>query len=278
MGSFGPISHRKYAFDGNAFENACYGSLFSVEHLHIIQRLKAHKGCVNSLNFNRCGNLLVSGSDDLRIIIWKWASKKISLSFESGHNLNIFQTKFLELHGDALNIISSGRDGFVRHHTILPSGGKPLTCMIAKHKSGVHKICTSNDDPYEVLSAGEDGIVLRIDLREKLAKKLVNVKSKTDRSVNLYSISNHPLNGEFCLSGNDLFVRVYDRRNVKRPLKMFSPDNNTDCSKSRRFSHITCAVYNYLGTEILASAEEDAYLFDNTPTSSPILHKYSGHR
>lgn len=278
MGLTGPISNRRHAFDGNTFENGCYGSLFTIEHLQVIQRLKEHNGCVNSLNFNKMGNLLVSGSDDLRIIIWKWASKKIALSFESGHNLNIFQTKFLEMHGGTLNIVSSGRDGFVRHHAILPSGGKPLTCMIAKHKRGVHKICTSNDDPYEVLSAGEDGIVLRCDLREKLAKKLVNVKSKTNRSVNLYSIANHPLNGEFCLCGNDLFVRVYDRRNVKRPLKMFSPDNNADEPKSRNFSHITCAVYNYLGTEILASAEEDAYLFDNMATSSPILHKYSGHR
>lgn len=44
--------------------------------------------------------------------------------------------------------------------------------------------------------------------------------------------------------------------------------------------NVTCAVYNYLGTEILASySDEQIYLFDNSNcTPGAYLHDYRGHR
>lgn len=44
--------------------------------------------------------------------------------------------------------------------------------------------------------------------------------------------------------------------------------------------NVTCAVYNYLGTEILASySDEKIYLFDNSNcTPGAYLHDYRGHR
>lgn len=46
--------------------------------------------------------------------------------------------------------------------------------------------------------------------------------------------------------------------------------------------HVTCAVYNYNGTEILASyKDEDIYLFDVAspqPEECLPVHKYQGHR
>lgn len=46
------------------------------------------------------------------------------------------------------------------------------------------------------------------------------------------------------------------------------------------YTHITSAVYNYLGTEILASySDDDIYLFDNINyTNGKFLHRYEGHR
>lgn len=43
--------------------------------------------------------------------------------------------------------------------------------------------------------------------------------------------------------------------------------------------HVTCAVYNYDGTEILASySDDDIYIFDvNSPPGS-FKHTYQGHR
>lgn len=43
-------------------------------------------------------------------------------------------------------------------------------------------------------------------------------------------------------------------------------------------AHITSAVYNYCGTEILASySEDDVYLFDVNGPPETYLHHYSGH-
>lgn len=277
----GLAPHRQHAV---GFENGCYASLYIVEHLRNMFSLEKHSGCVNSLNFNKTGNLLVSGSDDLKIILWKWATKQAALTFHSDHNLNIFQTKFMHTYANGdINIVSSARDGYVRHHTILSSGGRPAASVtLGRHANAVHKIVTSNYDPYEILSAGEDGVVMRCDVRDRVAEKFLKVMSTDNYRVKLYSIANHPLSPQFCVSGNDLFVRLYDRRKTRRPLKMFRPDDlalGATTSGRRYSSHITCAVYNYLGTEILASTEEDIYLFDNAPAATaPILHKYTGHR
>jgi len=43
--------------------------------------------------------------------------------------------------------------------------------------------------------------------------------------------------------------------------------------------HVTCAVYNYNGTEILASYnDEDIYLFDRLSSSYVDANRYQGHR
>lgn len=70
---------------------------------------------------------------------------------------------------------------------------------------------------------------------------------------------------------------MYDRRNVKNALKILSPEH---LANKKPFTiYITCAVYNWVGTEILASySDEDVYLFDNKyQTPGSYLHKYQGH-
>lgn len=44
--------------------------------------------------------------------------------------------------------------------------------------------------------------------------------------------------------------------------------------------HVTCAVYNHDGSQILASySDADIYLFDvNNPEEGAFLHRYEGHR
>lgn len=147
------------------FERRFGGSRHAVERLELMVKLNEHEGCVNSLNFNRAGDLLVSGSDDLKIILWKWASQeKHDFSFDSGHTSNVFQTKFMELGN--VHIISSARDGTVRHHEVPPGSDKPISTLLIKHLGPVHKVALPATAPFEVLSAGEDGNVIRCDLRE----------------------------------------------------------------------------------------------------------------
>ncbi|GAB0094585.1 DDB1- and CUL4-associated factor 8 [Sergentomyia squamirostris] len=258
------------------FERRFGGSRHAVERLELMVKLQEHDGCVNSLNFNRAGNLLVSGSDDLKIILWKWASQEQSyFSFDSHHTANVFQTKFMELGN--LHIISSARDGTVRHHEVPPGSKEPISTLLVKHLGPVHKVALPATAPFEVLTAGEDGNVFRCDLREGTkSDRIVTIKVH-NRRVPLYSISSHPIDQEFCVAGRDQFVRVYDRRNMKNALKILSPEHLAN--KKPFTMYITCAVYNWIGTEILASySDEDIYLFDNKyQTPGSYLHKYQGH-
>lgn len=207
------------------FKNRLNGSHFVVEHLQLLRKLKKHTGCVNSLNFSRSGNLIVSGSDDLYVIVWQWSKGRPIQLIKSGHLLNVFQTKFVEntsMGTAALNIVTSARDGDVRQILVPPSGGAPVKRILTKHGRPVHKIALPDTSSNEILTAGEDGCVKQIDLRDKAIENILALK-EDEHIVPLYSIATHPHEPEFCVAGRDRYVRVYDRRNTNRSVKMFCP-------------------------------------------------------
>jgi len=76
--------------------------------------LIGHQLAVNSVSFNSCGELLVSGSDDRHVIIWDWARAQshIITKYWSGHNRNVLQAEFMP-YGDDHDIITCGADGQV---------------------------------------------------------------------------------------------------------------------------------------------------------------------
>lgn len=73
------------------FENHAYGSLNSVRRLELMAKLEEHYSCVNCLNFSKSGRYLLSGSDDLRIVLWKWSTNKALRVLNTKHKKNIFQ-------------------------------------------------------------------------------------------------------------------------------------------------------------------------------------------
>lgn len=209
-----------------AFLNRLHGSHFAVERLHLMTKLEHHDGCVNSLNFNKSGTLLASGSDDRHVVVWNWSKKTPVHVIRTSHLSNVFQTKFaddLSTGPNALNIITSARDGYVRQITIRPGGGDPVDRLLARHSEEVHKVTLPETSQDEVLTAGEDAVVMRIDLRERKPEKLLCLRVNKTR-VPLYSIAAHPFDPEFCVAGKDRFVRVYDRRNLKDPLRSYCPN------------------------------------------------------
>ncbi|XP_059468707.1 DDB1- and CUL4-associated factor 8 isoform X2 [Neocloeon triangulifer] len=258
------------------FTDRFYGSRHAVERLELMYKLDEHHGCVNALNFNESGSKLVSGSDDMRVIVWDWAIGKKYLEFVSGHRSNVFQTKFMPGSNDSL-IVTCARDGQVRLATLSTTGTCRGTRKLAQHNQSAHKLTLHPECPEEILSAGEDGFVISIDLRQPTPNKLLLVR-EAGKKVPLYSISSHPLDlNEFCLGGRDQFVRFYDKRYPKQLVKKFKPqhmgDSNTNCQ-------ITCAVYNYNGTEVLASYnDDDIFLFDTRHSDgADYVHRYEGHR
>ena len=190
---------KKSKYNPYAFQNNFYGSLYAVQKLSLLHKLNQHDGCVNSLNFNNSGKLLASGSDDLKIIVWDWKTKKIVKAIHSGHKSNVFQTKFIEDRDSKTNIdiVSTGRDGQVRLSHVRPCG-KVETALLFKMSQSVHKIAVSPKRPKEILAAGEDGVVRQFDLRTKTGDKIVKLKKR------LYSISTNPIENEFCIRYKNL--------------------------------------------------------------------------
>ncbi|XP_029178295.1 DDB1- and CUL4-associated factor 8-like isoform X2 [Nylanderia fulva] len=253
------------------FQRRFYGSLHTVERLKVMYNLNEHQGCVNALNFNEKGNLLASASDDLAVIIWDWARGKKRHWFMSGHTRNVFQAKWLPLDMEYL-MVTCARDGQVRLLDLEHNTSKRL----AAHRGPSHKLAVHPETPHLVFSAGEDAKVFSIDVRESKPSRLLVVKEGSSE-VQLYSIHSNPFNSnEFCVGGRSHYVRVYDRRKVSTPLYKLCPDHLT----GNKHAHVTCAVYNHNGTEILASYnDEDIYLFDRLLSPRvDYAHRYQGHR
>ncbi|XP_013111761.2 DDB1- and CUL4-associated factor 8 [Stomoxys calcitrans] len=259
------------------FNNRFYASRHIVERMKLSHVLRKHNGCVNCLNFNKSGDLLVTGSDDARLIIWDWAGNKVKHIWKSGHSSNIFQSKFVPTSA-CLDIISAARDGRVRRSIVPSAGGKVLSSNLYIHQGPIHKLVICPDNPWEILSVGEDGYICSKDLREENNKvnmlRVMSTKKKS-KIVRLFSISHHPFAPEICVSGSDSFVRVYDKRSMKEPVHTMCPEHIQEACTP----NVTCCVYNNTGNEILASySEENIYLFNNKNyVSGEYLHCYKGH-
>ncbi|XP_028161274.1 DDB1- and CUL4-associated factor 8-like, partial [Ostrinia furnacalis] len=175
-----------------------------------------------------------------------------------------------------------------------PSGGAAARRRLAGHSRAAHKLHVCAAEPHLVTSAGEDGIVMQCDVRAEHVARLFHVRER-GTTVPLYSVSGHPLDGQrLVVAGRDKFVRVYDRRRSTRPLALYCPKHfheQPSAKKKVRMSmmHLTCAVYNHDGTEILGSYnDEDVYLFDakadvydkdsTNEIDEGYTHRYSGHR
>lgn len=78
-------------------------------------KLNGHKECVNTVEFNSTGDVLVSGSDDRQVIFWDWAAKSKTFSYPSGHLDNIFQARIMPFTDDR-KIVTSSCDGQVNLH------------------------------------------------------------------------------------------------------------------------------------------------------------------
>lgn len=59
---------RTYESFSNKITNRISNSVYIVERMKRLGKLDKHDGCVNCLNFNKSGNLLVTGSDDLKVM------------------------------------------------------------------------------------------------------------------------------------------------------------------------------------------------------------------
>ena len=97
--------------DGFLFRDKANASKQLVKRLDNSHQLKFHTGCVNSLNFDQSGDLIVSGSDDLKIVVWDWMNscEHPKVHYDSGHTSNVFQV--LKLIVSTFSLIDSWKPG-----------------------------------------------------------------------------------------------------------------------------------------------------------------------
>ncbi|KAJ0700103.1 putative transcription factor WD40-like family [Helianthus annuus] len=207
----GRISCRKFA-------NRLAASEDLVLRFELLKKLNKHKGCVNTVSFNPDGDVLVSGSDDRKVILWDWETGNVKLSFHSGHGNNIFQAKIMPGTDDR-SIVTCAADGQVRH-AMIPECGEVETKLLAKHQGRAHKLTSEPGSPHIFYTCGEDGLVQHFDLRTGMATELFSCRPVPDRSfvgvVNLNSIAIDSRNPNlFAIAGSDEFTRLYDIRRYK---------------------------------------------------------------
>lgn len=137
-------------------------SITTLHRLELQHTLQGHAGCVNSVSFNETGDILLSGSDDLNIILWDWRANQSLQTYVSGHTSNVFQARALP---GTNTVVSCARDGQVRMGLLHPSGGTVPTSRLASHRHSAHKLALDPQHPSCFLSCAEDGCVMRFDVR-----------------------------------------------------------------------------------------------------------------
>ncbi|KAK9944230.1 hypothetical protein M0R45_009808 [Rubus argutus] len=192
------------------------GSEDLVLRLDIHRKLDRHRGCVNTVSFNADGDILISGSDDRRLILWNWETGKVRLSFHSGHNNNVFQAKFMP-YSDDRSIVTCAADGQVRHTQILERG-QVESSMLARHRGRAHKLAIEPGSSHIFYTCGEDGLVQHFDLRTGAPTKLLTCQALDGRRshlpvINLNAIAIDPRNPNlFAVAGSDEYTRLFDIR------------------------------------------------------------------
>ncbi|KAM3695718.1 hypothetical protein ACB098_07G154400 [Castanea mollissima] len=252
-----------------SFAHRLGGSEDLVLRLDLYRKLEKHKGCVNTVSFNEDGDILVSGSDDRRVILWDWETGRIKLSFHSGHDNNVFQAKIMPCTDDR-TIVTCAADGQVMLAQILERGVVEVKTL-GKHQARAHKLAIEPGSPHIFYTCGEDGLVQHFDLRTRTATELFTCHPVDDRRryrsvIPLNAITIDPRNPNlFAVAGSDEYARLYDIRKYKwdgstdfgQPTDYFCP------SKLRGDEHvgITGLAFSEQSELLVSYNDEYIYLF-----------------
>ncbi|CAG5126463.1 unnamed protein product [Candidula unifasciata] len=199
-----------------------------VNRLGLEKELEGHGGCVNCLEWNERGSILVSGSDDLHVILWDPFKYKILSKVRTGHQGNIFSVKFLPHSNDSL-IVTGAADHRISVHDL---NRKETTHVFAYHLGRVKRIATAPNIPYIFWSAAEDGTIMQFDLRCTSTTTttpnnvLINLNAHMGQFAEAKCLAINPLRPEMLAVGaNDPYVRVYDRRMLSCTSMRIPSDN-----------------------------------------------------
>ncbi|KAJ0173551.1 hypothetical protein K1T71_010700 [Dendrolimus kikuchii] len=203
------------------------------------KELVCHFGCVNAIEFSSNGELLVSGGDDRRVMLWKFGQAILDHGkpepMKAMHQSNIF---CLGITSDNQKLYSGGNDDIVIVHDL--ESKCPLEVL--QHPRAV---CSLSIDPYNervVATAGNDGRLLLFDTRQSVHESLVISRSRKA----FHGVMFHPQQIGILVSANARDgVALWDLRSTKHPVMRYTGTNGS-CQNSMSVR------FNSAGTHILA--------------------------
>ncbi|XP_026314995.1 DDB1- and CUL4-associated factor 5 isoform X2 [Hyposmocoma kahamanoa] len=201
--------------------------------------LVCHFGCVNAIEFSSNGELLVSGGDDRRVMLWHFGQAILDHGkpevMKALHQSNIF---CLGITNDNQKIYSGGNDDIVIVHDL--ESKCPLEVL--QHQRAV---CSLSIDPFNervVATAGNDGRLLLFDTRHSVHESLIISRSRKA----FHGVMFHPQQIGMLVSANARDgVALWDLRAPKHPVIRYVGGNGAaqNCMSAR---------FNGAGTHVLA--------------------------
>ncbi|KAG6455443.1 hypothetical protein O3G_MSEX009224 [Manduca sexta] len=223
--------------------------------------LVCHFGCVNAIEFSSNGELLVSGGDDRRVMLWQFGLAMLDRgkpeALKAVHQSNIF---CLGVTNDNQKVYSGGNDDIVIVHDL--ESKCPLEVL--QHQRAV---CSLSIDPFNervVTTAGNDGRLLLFDTRQSVHESLVISRSRKA----FHGVMFHPQQVGMLVSANARDgVALWDLRSPKHPVLRYAGNNGTSQnSMSVRF--------NSTGTHILALRRRLAPVLYAVHSAEPVAEFY----
>ncbi|KAK9702466.1 hypothetical protein K7432_011238 [Basidiobolus ranarum] len=221
------------------FRRKIYGNVDLTTRLKLHNKLEGHDGCVNTVAWNKKGDLILSGSDDCHLNIWNpELSSPLIASIPSGHQRNIFSAHFLANSNDR-KIVSCAMDGATRftdldvYESRRASDSWNPSPAFHCHTDLTYEVAPDPIDPNVFFDCSDDGKVNSYDLRIRTScncqqgcerHTILNINPE-DALISLWGNNLKEIRGMnirpdnpvyFAVSCSDDSVRVYDRRFVSR--------------------------------------------------------------
>ena len=193
---------------------------FESEPFRLSHLLRGHTGCVNTLHWSQQGDMLVSGSDDTRLMVWDarpGAAFHRQAQLRSGHADNIFDAKFAPgmEHERIVSVARDGKacifDGWSQQKVHRDETDCSKT--ISFSEDTLKTVEFFDNSPHVFGICSEDGNVYQYDCRDASQATILEL---SEYQVSLYSMSACPSKPELvAVCGSDPFIRFYDRRKIR---------------------------------------------------------------
>uniref|UniRef100_A0AC35GUW8 WD and tetratricopeptide repeats protein 1 n=1 Tax=Panagrolaimus sp. PS1159 TaxID=55785 RepID=A0AC35GUW8_9BILA len=231
-----------------------------IKKLQLSDILRSHEGCVNTIEWDSEGRLLVSGSDDRHIAIWNLAGKELT-KFPTEHDGNIFAAKFMNNCNNS-KIVSGAADGkvFVYQWRGTSTGAAEKIREWKDQSRRVKQVVLNPGNANTFFSCSENGFIIQYDDRADMN----SIVQEEQHGVK--SIAVNPVNHNYLAAGvAEEGIKLYDIRNTVKAVMTFASAITTTRAESHTSTYIE---FNSTGTKLLANCQaEGIYVFDAVPGS-----------